>query len=58
VISYILLFQLGGSLLHYTLLRIENGKRIRGERDVWIQGLDEKAIQMRGDKRPDFLYTL
>jgi len=58
VLAYLVLFLFGGSVLQYILLRIENGKRIRGERDNWIDGLDETAIDKLGDRRPDFLYTL
>ena len=58
VLTYLVLFLFGGSLLQYILLRVENRKRIRGERDNWIDGLDESAIDKLGDRRPDFLYTL
>ncbi|EEH35030.2 hypothetical protein PAAG_06077 [Paracoccidioides lutzii Pb01] len=58
VLGYLLLFQLGGSVAQYLLLRRENRKRLCGERDHWIQGLDAKQVEMRGDMRPDFIYTL
>ncbi|OAX81537.1 hypothetical protein ACJ72_04116 [Emergomyces africanus] len=58
VLAYLFLFQLGGTITQYVLLRIENGKRLRGERDKWVEGLDKKQIEMRGDMRPDFIYTL
>ena len=57
VIAYMALFLFGGSLLMTTLLRIENGKRKRGERDAWVAGLSEKEIDALGDRRPDFIYT-
>ncbi|PGH19645.1 hypothetical protein AJ80_03800 [Polytolypa hystricis UAMH7299] len=58
VLAYLFLFQFVGSIVQYILLRRENGKRIRGERDNWVEGLDAKAVEARGDERPDFLYTL
>ncbi|KAJ5372989.1 Major facilitator superfamily domain general substrate transporter [Penicillium concentricum] len=58
VLGYLVLFQFGGSVLQYILLRRENGKRRRGERDHWVQGLDQNQIELLGDKRPDFIYTL
>ncbi|KAK2750089.1 hypothetical protein FQN57_004581 [Myotisia sp. PD_48] len=58
ILAYLVLFVFGGSLLQHILLRIENGKRLRGERDHWIEGLDAEAIDKLGDRRPDFLYTL
>ncbi|KAL3454640.1 major facilitator superfamily domain-containing protein [Aspergillus insuetus] len=58
VLAYLVLFQLGGSILQYILLRRENAKRKRGERDHWIENLDHNEIALLGDKRPDFIYTL
>ncbi|KAM0110886.1 hypothetical protein ACP6JB_003456 [Aspergillus fumigatus] len=58
VLAYLVLFQFGGSLVQYLLLRLENRKRLRGDRDHWIQGLDRSQIELLGDKRPDFIYTL
>ncbi|KAM5471176.1 hypothetical protein MauCBS54593_003515 [Microsporum audouinii] len=58
VLGYMIVFLLGGSILQHVLLRIENGKRIRGERNAWAEGLDAYGIEMLGDKRPDFIYTL
>ncbi|QSS59713.1 MFS transporter [Histoplasma capsulatum] len=58
VLAYLVIFLLGGSVLQYTLLRKENRKRLRGERNYWVEGLDPTQVGMRGDKRPDFLYTL
>jgi hypothetical protein len=57
VIAYLVLFQLCGSIVQYLLLRRENSKRLRGERDAWLEFSPEK-IEIRGDRRPDFLYTL
>jgi hypothetical protein len=58
VLGYLVLFLFGGSIVQYMLLRRENSKRRRGERDHWIEGLDRSQIELLGDKRPDFLYTL
>ncbi|KAL4779566.1 major facilitator superfamily domain-containing protein [Aspergillus varians] len=58
VLAYLVLFQFGGSLLQYILLRRENAKRRRGERDHWVEGLDQNEIQLLGDQKPDFMYTL
>ncbi|KAF3386825.1 hypothetical protein F1880_001368 [Penicillium rolfsii] len=58
VLGYLVLFLFGGSIVQYMLLRRENSKRRRGERDQWIEGLDRSQIELLGDKRPDFLYTL
>ena len=58
VLGYEAAFLLGGSVLQHVLLRRENAKRARGERDVWIQGKTEDEIDRLGDKRPDFRYTL
>ncbi len=58
VLAYMALFLLGGSVLMTTLLRVENAKRRRGDRDGWVTGLDEKEIESLGDRRPDFIYTV
>ncbi|KAJ5484380.1 Major facilitator superfamily domain general substrate transporter [Penicillium expansum] len=58
VLGYLVLFLFGGSVVQYLLLRRENGKRRRGERDHWIEDLDQNQIELLGDKRPDFIYTL
>lgn len=57
VLAYLTLFLCGGSILMTTLLRRENAKRRRGERDDWVQGLNPREIEALGDKRPDFIYT-
>jgi hypothetical protein len=58
VLAFLAIFLCGGSILQRILLQIENRKRRRGERDVWIQGLNEEQIEMLGDRRPDFIYML
>lgn len=58
IMGYMLLFLFGGSFLMHILLRRENARRRRGERDSWMQGKNQKEIEMLGDRRPDFIYTL
>ncbi|KAK3393353.1 major facilitator superfamily domain-containing protein [Podospora didyma] len=58
VMGFMAVFLFGGSVLMTILLRRENGKRRRGERDHWVQDLTEKEIEMLGDRRPDFFYTV
>lgn len=58
VLAYLVLFLFGGSIVQYFLLRRENSKRMRGDRDQWIEGLDQNQIELLGDERPDFIYTL
>lgn len=57
VMAYLAVLLFGGSVLNTILLRRENAKRRRGERDHWIQGLTEEEIEKLGDNRPDFFYT-
>ncbi|KAE8355470.1 major facilitator superfamily domain-containing protein [Aspergillus coremiiformis] len=57
VLAYLTLFLFGGSIIQYCLLRRENRKRQRGERDHRIRGLTAEEIEQLGDQRPDFLYT-
>ncbi|KAK9435403.1 MFS transporter [Metarhizium brunneum] len=58
IIAYLVVCMFGGSLLFATMLKFENRKRSKGERDHWIEGKTEEEINALGDKRPDFLYTL
>lgn len=51
VLGYLAIGLLGGSILNYVLLERENGKRRRGERDHWVEGLDAKQIEALGDQR-------
>lgn len=53
VLGYLAVGLLGGSILNYVLLVRENGKRRKGERDHWIEGLDVKQIEALGDQRYD-----
>lgn len=58
MIAYLAAFLFGGSVLMSVLLRRENAKRRRGERDAWVRGLTEKEVEALGDRRPDFIYTV
>ena len=58
ILGYLTVCLFGGSVLMTVLLRRENAKRRRGERDHWVQGLSEKEIEKLGDQRPDFIYTV
>lgn len=58
VLGYLTLFLLGGSTLQYLLLKRENGKRLRGERDYLVEGKNQVEIEELGDVRPDFIYHL
>lgn len=57
IIAYMALFLFGGSVLMTLLLRLENARRRRGERDHWVEGKTEKEIEELGDQRPDFFYV-
>ena len=58
VLAYLAVFLLGGSLFTHFMLVAENNKRKAGGRDSWIEGKSESEIDLLGDKRPDFLYTV
>jgi hypothetical protein len=58
VLGYLVLFLLGGSIVTTLGLRGENKKRAEGKRDARIAGLSAKEIEMLGDKRPGFIYTV
>ncbi|PHH92793.1 hypothetical protein CDD83_4952 [Cordyceps sp. RAO-2017] len=58
VTAYLVVCMLGGSLLMYALLRLENRRRRRGDRDHWAQGKTPAELNAMGDRRPDFIYTL
>ncbi|KAG5934988.1 hypothetical protein E4U60_003421 [Claviceps pazoutovae] len=58
ILAYLTVFLFGGSLLYSAILRKENARRRRGDRDMWVAGMTEAEINELGDKRPDFLYTL
>ncbi|KAI5819416.1 major facilitator superfamily domain-containing protein [Pyronema omphalodes] len=58
VLGYLTIGLFGGSVMNYFLLNRENNKRRNGERDHWVEGKTAKEIELLGDMRPDFLYTL
>lgn len=58
IMGYLAVFLFGGSVLMSFLLRRENNKRRRGERDHWVEGLSDKEVEKLGDQRPDFVYTV
>jgi len=58
VLSYQVAFLLGGSVLMHVLLALENRRRRSGRRDNMLEGLTQEEKWIRGDKRPDFMYTL
>ena len=51
VLAYLIIFLLGGTILQTLLLRQENQKRVRGERDHWVQGKSQEEIERLGDRR-------
>jgi hypothetical protein len=57
VLAYLVIFLLCGSIMQTILLRRENGKRRRGERDYLVQGLNPAEIKELGDMQPEFIYT-
>ncbi|KAF2499691.1 MFS nicotinic acid transporter-like protein Tna1 [Lophium mytilinum] len=58
VLAYMIVFLLGGSIVTRFLLAAENKRRISGKRDVWAEGKTAAEVEMLGDKRPGFIYTL
>ncbi|KAI0515274.1 major facilitator superfamily domain-containing protein [Xylaria bambusicola] len=58
VLAYMIIFLFGGSILMTTLLRVENKKRLEGKRDYLAEGKSEAELDLLGDRRPDFLYTV
>ncbi|KAI5362879.1 Putative major facilitator superfamily, MFS transporter superfamily [Septoria linicola] len=58
VLAYLVVCLLGGTILMYTSLRIENNKRRSGKRDNMHAGMTRDEIWVAGDNRPDFIYTL
>jgi hypothetical protein len=58
VLAYMILFLLGGSLVTHFYLVAENKKRLAGKRDHLLEGKTENEIELMGDKRPDFIYTV
>jgi len=58
VLGYLAVALVGGSILHYLLLRRENALRRAGLRDHLVEGKSPEEIKLMGDMRPDFIYIL
>jgi len=58
VLGYLTVFLFGGSIITTLYLRAENTKRVSGQRDQRLVGKTPKEVEVLGDKRPDFLYTV
>ncbi|KAF1984605.1 MFS nicotinic acid transporter-like protein Tna1 [Aulographum hederae CBS 113979] len=58
VLGYMTVFLLGGSVVTTILLRKENRARQNGKRDYLAEGKTQQEIEMLGDMRPDFMYTV
>jgi sugar phosphate permease len=50
VLGYLVVFLFGGSVATTLLLRAENGRRARGERDAW-RAKSARDVEVMGDKR-------
>lgn len=51
ILAYLVLFLLGGSIVQYIVLKRENGLRLAGKRDHWLNGKTPEEIKMMGDIR-------
>ena len=58
MLAYQILFLLGGSIVMHVMLRMENSKRRSGQRDKMHDGLTQEEKWIKGDRRPEFIYTL
>lgn len=58
VLAYLVGPMFIGSLLMHLILRIENHRRRAGRLDAQWHALTAEEQEIRGDKRPDFIYTL
>jgi hypothetical protein len=58
VLAYQAVFLFGGSIAMHLALRFENKKRKSGLKDNMHDGLTEEEKKIKGDNRPDFIYTL
>lgn len=58
VMCYMIIFLFGGSLAMHLLLRRENNARKAGRRNHLTEGLLIREIEMLGDQKPDFIYTV
>ncbi len=58
ILGYQAVFLLGGSVFMHFALRAENARRRAGLRDNMLDGLTEEEKVIKGENRPDFMYTL
>ena len=58
VLAYLIVCLLGGTIFMYTMLSLENRRRLSGKRDNMHDGKTEDEKWIAGDNRPDFIYTL
>ena len=58
VLAYLALWLCIGSIVTRILLAWENKKRRSGARDGWVEGKSQSEVELLGDRRPDFIYTL
>jgi MFS family permease len=58
VLGYQVVFLLGGTVVVHLALKRENRLRRAGNRDAAYDQLTEEEKVVKGDRRPDFIYTL
>lgn len=58
VLGYQIVLLLGGTIFMHLALRRENTARRTGRRDATHDKLTEEEKVIKGDRRPDFIYTL
>lgn len=51
MLAYLVLFLCLGSIVTTIGLRVENKKRMSGQRDHWVHGKSESEVKVLGDKR-------
>lgn len=57
ILAYQVLFLLGGTIFMHFALKRENAARRTGKRNAMLEGLTEEEKAIKGDRRPDFIYT-
>lgn len=57
VIGYQAVFLMGGTVFMHFALKRENAARRAGRRNAMQDGLTEEEKAIKGDRRPDFIYT-
>jgi MFS family permease len=58
VLAYQIVFLFGGTIIMHIALRRENQARRAGRRNQKYDALTEEEKAIKGDRRPDFMYTL